>query len=126
MNYRKKFQDEYFSKTGKLMPKEYEVHHIDANRDNNNYDNLIGLPKQLHKILHSRIGLIPKIPLENLIQLYEKTNKNFTNEALVYWIKKRLENVGLSEEIQKKNTKLIAKRRIKFYQIYLQNRKFKE
>ena len=126
MNYRKKYQDEYFSKTGQLMPKEYEVHHIDANRENNNYDNLIGLPKQLHKILHSRIGLIPKIPLENLIQLYEKTNKNFTNEALVYWIKKRLENVGLSEEIQKKNTKLIAKRRIKFYQIYLQNRKFKE
>ena len=126
MNYRKKYQDEYFSKTGQLMPKEYEVHHIDANRENNNYDNLIGLPKQLHKIFHSRIGLIPKIPLENLIQLYEKTYKNFTNEALVYWIKKRLENVGLSEEIKKKNTKLIAKRRIKFYQIYLQNRKFKE
>lgn len=33
--------------------KKYEIHHIDGNRDNNNIQNLVLLPKELHRDLHS-------------------------------------------------------------------------
>ena len=31
----------------------YQVHHIDCNRENNNIDNLILLPKELHQRIHT-------------------------------------------------------------------------
>lgn len=48
MDYRRLYERHY----GIKIPPEYDVHHIDFNRDNNNIDNLLLLPKSLHKKLH--------------------------------------------------------------------------
>lgn len=48
MNYREKFKKYYnidFSK-------EYEIHHIDLNHDNDDISNLMILPKELHSAYH--------------------------------------------------------------------------
>ena len=46
----RKYYKEYF---GIDFDASFEVHHIDTDRSNNNIENLILLPKELHKRLHS-------------------------------------------------------------------------
>ena len=48
MTYRK-FYAAYF---GISIPREYDIHHIDFNRENNEISNLILLPRALHQRLH--------------------------------------------------------------------------
>lgn len=48
MKYRKLYESHY----GIKIPPGYEIHHIDQNRNNNDIDNLILLPKKLHSQLH--------------------------------------------------------------------------
>lgn len=48
MNYRKLYERHY----GIKIPPEYEIHHIDFNRNNNDIINLLLIPKQLHRQLH--------------------------------------------------------------------------
>ena len=48
MNYRRLYEKHY----GIKIPPEYDVHHIDFNRENNSISNLIVLPKSLHHKLH--------------------------------------------------------------------------
>ena len=94
------YTDKYIKVCGKNIPEGYEVHHIDANRDNNHCDNLIALPRFFHKTLHSQVGLLPKEPLEKLVKLYEKSKKSFDNiriELTGYMV--RLEKVGVSNDI---------------------------
>jgi hypothetical protein len=48
MHYRK-----FYEKcTGKEVPKDFEVHHIDHDRSNNSIDNLVAIPKKLHHDYH--------------------------------------------------------------------------
>lgn len=49
-NYTKYYAEYFKIEWDKKM---YEVHHIDQNRENNNIDNLILLPKKLHRELHA-------------------------------------------------------------------------
>ena len=37
---------------GVKLPKDFDVHHIDGNRSNNDPDNLIAIPRKLHQELH--------------------------------------------------------------------------
>lgn len=48
MDYRELYEKHY----GITIPLGYEIHHIDFNRENNNIENLLLLPKDLHKKLH--------------------------------------------------------------------------
>ena len=48
MDYRKKYKD-YFKIQ---FSKEYDIHHIDFNHKNNDIENLLLLPKDLHQRLH--------------------------------------------------------------------------
>ena len=48
-NYRRYYAN-YFNI---VIPQDYVIHHIDHNRDNNNIENLILLPKDLHQQLHN-------------------------------------------------------------------------
>ena len=48
-DYRKKFKKYY----GVNFGKEYEIHHIDLNHENNEIDNLMILPKKLHQDYHT-------------------------------------------------------------------------
>lgn len=49
MNYRRLYENHY----GITIPPEYDIHHIDFNRENNEIENLLLIPKELHKRLHS-------------------------------------------------------------------------
>jgi len=69
MNYRKL----YIDNIGEI-PKDWDIHHIDFNHDNNNLDNLIAVPKIVHTVIH-QTGYLDKEEIENLIQIY---NENIT------------------------------------------------
>lgn len=115
------YTDKYIKVCGKNIPEGYEVHHIDANRDNNHCDNLIALPRFFHKTLHSQVGLLPKEPLEKLVKLYEKSKKSFTTYALANWIYVRLEKAGVSKDIIVRNKKEIGRRKLMGLGLYRSN-----
>ena len=49
VDYKKVYEDAFGIKWDRRL---YEVHHLDHNRENNNIDNLLLIPKQLHRQLH--------------------------------------------------------------------------
>ena len=53
-NYRQFYKDYYQIEFGK----EYEVHHIDGNRENNDISNLILLPRELHRKYHNSLEAV--------------------------------------------------------------------
>ena len=64
MNYRKIYELETKTK----VPDDFDIHHLDFNRDNNNISNLVALPRDLHSKFHKtyndlhipdKIDLIP-------------------------------------------------------------------
>jgi hypothetical protein len=69
INYRKLYENNI----GKI-PKNWEIHHIDFNHDNNNLDNLIAVPSMVHMVIHQS-GFIPRDEIENLIQIYENNKQ---------------------------------------------------
>lgn len=64
MNYRKFYKDYY----GIDFGPEYDIHHIDQNRNNNDIKNLLLLPKRLHSQLHW---------VNNTLFAYFNNSKNF-------------------------------------------------
>ena len=48
MNYKKAYENYY----GIIVPDDFEIHHIDYNHGNNAMNNLVALPKELHRKLH--------------------------------------------------------------------------
>lgn len=73
------------------IPLLHHIHHVDNNHDNNQIDNLIALPRALHKSLHgnyyfylniAKAGLIDKKILTDVILFYQERkypfNKNFS------------------------------------------------
>ncbi len=42
----------YEFKTEKQIPLNFEIHHLDFNRNNNKIDNLVAIPKTLHQNYH--------------------------------------------------------------------------
>ena len=53
-DYRKYYENYY----GVKIPKGYEIHHIDLNHENNDINNLVSLPRKLHRKLHFYINAI--------------------------------------------------------------------
>jgi len=66
-----KFYENYFNIK---IPKNFEIHHLDFNRNNNNIDNLLMLPKWAHIKYH-----IFKPKIEDLT--FEIEIKNITNSG---------------------------------------------
>ena len=56
-NYREKYKRYYGIEFGR----EYEIHHIDLNHNNNDIDNLVLLPKELHHKYHFYLNAVRKI-----------------------------------------------------------------
>jgi len=56
-DYRRKYVEEY----GYILPKRWQVHHIDKNRRNNKRSNLVALPYGLHRIYHLNDYALGKI-----------------------------------------------------------------
>ena len=93
-DYRKIYQNE----CNIIIPKGYEIHHIDFNRENNEIMNLVMLPKKLHSEYHrtllelqnSRYEIIIKvqsvIDSGNLINEYIATNQHeLENKFIKIW-----------------------------------------
>jgi len=57
INYRKFYEKEL----GIKIPKDFDVHHLDYNRENNDLHNLVAIPKNLHKSFHLSLYNIWKI-----------------------------------------------------------------
>lgn len=54
----KKYRSLYKKYYGIEFGKDFDVHHIDFNRENNNIDNLILLPKELHSKYHFCVNAV--------------------------------------------------------------------
>ena len=82
----RKYYAEYYRITWDA--KEFEVHHIDRNRENNFIDNLILLPKDLHKRLHKVYNDIDRMKAycqstnRDVIGLREQENINYHGHSL--------------------------------------------
>lgn len=59
MDYRELYKKHY----NLNFNEQYEVHHIDGNRGNNNFANLVLLPKSLHQKYHAQKQLVENYPL---------------------------------------------------------------
>lgn len=78
MNYRKLYAEYY----GITIPKDYEVHHIDQNRGNNDIKNLILLPKWLHREIHNCAIYVDSI---KAAQFFYLDNSNITASLHSYF-----------------------------------------
>ena len=59
MQYRTFFKKYYNINFGN----QYDIHHIDLNRDNNNIENLMLIPRRLHRKYHKYINMINRVDL---------------------------------------------------------------
>lgn len=79
-NYRKKYKEYY----GIDFDKTFDVHHIDLDRNNNEIDNLILLPKNLHEQYHKCLAEISGITdISKLKVINVKNGGQFEHEALL-------------------------------------------
>ena len=53
----------------KSIPKDWEIHHIDFNHNNNDVKNLIAVPKIVHVTIH-KCGLCSRAEIERMIEIY--------------------------------------------------------
>lgn len=83
MNYRKNYEQQ----TGETLPTTFDVHHIDFNRSNNDINNLVALPKELHQNYHTRLyGLPLQVSLEVKLQSVKQGGNNYMD-----WLSFRIE-----------------------------------
>ena len=114
MNYRKLYEEYHDLK----IPKDWDIHHIDADRENNKINNLIMLPSKLHQALHNHIGLLPKRQLKILRRWYKQKAIYYTPYFLGKEIREIVNSMNLPKRIQKRNKKYIENKR-KLYKEYL-------
>lgn len=67
-NYRKFYASHYGIEWD---TKEFQVHHIDGNRENNSIDNLVLLPRELHAKIHATIP----VPFQEGLTVQEAVKK---------------------------------------------------
>ena len=114
MNYR-----EIYKKHHKKINEGWHIHHIDADRKNNDISNLIALPAEFHLSLHNYIGLLPRTKINVLLKWYLKKSKNKLSKAyLEYNLKKEASKLKLSKSLIQKN-KIYIKNKQEQYLKYL-------
>lgn len=110
MNYRIFYEKHYKLK----IPKNWEIHHIDADRKNNNINNLIMLPKKLHRALHKHIGLLSKKHLKILRRWYKNKGMYYGSYFLARELRDKVDTMNISLKTKKTN-KIIVKKNRKDY-----------
>lgn len=110
MNYRKFYEEE----TGETIPEGYEIHHIDHDRKNNDIDNLVALPKKLHRRYHyyrnKLLSDLDRMPIEEIIPF----NTTF-GDIVFYHCHKTVEILSKYIEICRTVSGFIVKRDIMIY-----------
>lgn len=70
-NYRKIYE----KKCNIKIPKNYEIHHVDFNRENNNIRNLVMLPKEIHQEYHKAYEELNSFYIQKeIISIIDKGN----------------------------------------------------
>jgi len=101
----------YYKHHNKIPNPRCDVHHIDGNHYNNNIDNLIEMPRQLHQALHNYIGLLPRKYILLLLKWFVRKQKNkFSKAWLELNIKKQVSKFKLSNEVVKRNIEYLIKK----------------
>lgn len=72
MNYRKLYETHFDIK----LSKDYDVHHIDFDRENNTIDNLIAMPNKLHRNYHKLLLQNKNYHSNNMLHLELNTDVN--------------------------------------------------
>jgi hypothetical protein len=76
-NYRKFYQQ----KTGVELPAGFEVHHIDGNKENNNIENLVALPVEIHRQWHEAYNEVQNVGSIDLTTIVP----NMINQPAVFF-----------------------------------------
>lgn len=84
----------YEKETCKELPKDFDVHHIDENRDNNNIDNLVAIPKWLHQKYHLCKNNTQSLELSNI-------DLNINPASYMFHIESIIKYAECVEEIHK-------------------------
>lgn len=86
-NYKKKYEEYFEIKLNEL----FDVHHIDGNRENNNIENLLALPKDLHNKYHKLKSVVDSLEIQTELPMgifgyghNEYVLKMISEFALVY------------------------------------------
>ena len=110
MDYRKIYESE----TKIKIPKGFDVHHLDFNRDNNDISNLVALPRDLHAKFHKtynalcipdKSDLIPKNSFQTGIVnicMQTITEYNTVYSEVISWINYRDYLMGILTNIYNK------------------------
>ena len=94
-----------------------DIHHIDRNRDNNDINNLIEMPRQLHQAMHNYIGLLPRENIVVLLKWFKGIEKiEFSKAWLEFSIKKQVSKFKLSNDVIKSNKELLLNKEINYQQ----------
>ena len=88
--YIKEYRTLYENEIGSI-PKNWDIHHIDFNHDNNDIENLIAVPKIVHVIIH-KCGLCSREEIERMIDIYKITNKMQRGNTIIRLISTLDEN----------------------------------
>lgn len=92
-SYRKLYKEHFNVEFGK----DYEIHHIDGNRENNNIENLLLLPRKLHQEYHKAV-----YNLKNLTDFETDIPKNLCCGNMNGYIFDNLKSfMDISSECQK-------------------------
>lgn len=93
------YKQKYEFLTGILVPKEFEVHHIDIRRGNNHICNLVALPTKTHKEFHLLIRKIKALQLNKQILFDTKLYDTGGCEIIEYQFKEFLDDfIKLKQE----------------------------
>lgn len=107
MSYIKKYEQHHNVK----IEKDWDVHHIDADRSNNDIENLIALPKEFHNVLHNWLGLLSRDHIEILLEWYLSQNRTFSHRALAYYLKLKLKRINKDKKLQKEYRRYVSQRK---------------
>jgi len=116
----------YYKYYNKIPNPKCDIHHIDGNHYNNNINNLIEMPRQLHQAMHNYIGLLPRKHIILLLQWFVRKQKNkFSRAWLEKNIKKQVSKFKLSNDVIKRNKEYLIKKEER-YKRYISRFKWQE
>tara|TARA_R110000744_G_C19066084_1_gene529554 strand:+ start:251 stop:601 length:351 start_codon:yes stop_codon:yes gene_type:complete len=80
MNYRKHYEQHFNVK----VPKDFDVHHIDGDRNNNDIINLVALPRVLHNKYHSaKYSFHISFKEQDVVLSFDNCNMGFGFELII-------------------------------------------
>lgn len=88
----------------KVIPKDWIIHHLDGNHENNHYTNLLAVPVRIHTAYHVTYAAAKTNPLHHI---YEVKNGYLVNFSLYgFGVFKRVVHETLEAAIEDRNSRM--------------------